>query len=246
MLPSRATFLTGDYAHNHGITANNPGYPDLVDKKNVLPNWLRASGYRTALIGKFLHGWDDENVKNPARAAPGWDDWELLERPPKYYDYRFGVNGKERKYGHRARNDVTRLLTRRAVKFVKRNDDRGKPFFLNMAYFAPHKGRDDPRGNCDIAAVPDPRDKGAFASEPLPEPPSFDEDDVSDKPAFIQRLHKIARTGGWSVGDLQPQISLRAGIPGRRRSLGRQDRREVAQVAPSCPTRPSSSPPTTA
>ena len=52
--PSRATMLTGQYAHNH---AQHPGYEDLRDKRNTLPVWLHRAGYVTAHVGKYLNGY---------------------------------------------------------------------------------------------------------------------------------------------------------------------------------------------
>ena len=43
-VPSRAAFITGEYGHNNGVLANVPGYPDLLEKENVLPAWLRRAG----------------------------------------------------------------------------------------------------------------------------------------------------------------------------------------------------------
>ena len=57
--PSRATFLTGQYAHNHGVLGNAPplgGYIAL-DHTNTLPIWLQEAGYYTALVGKYLNGY---------------------------------------------------------------------------------------------------------------------------------------------------------------------------------------------
>src|SRR5262245_32756792 len=54
--PSRATFLTGQYAHNHGVLNNEPpfgGYPRLRGAE-TLPVWLQRSGYATGLVGKYL------------------------------------------------------------------------------------------------------------------------------------------------------------------------------------------------
>lgn len=56
--PSRASFLTGQAAHNHGIRANSPldagGWEAFKSKEaNSLPVWLQAAGYKTALIGKY-------------------------------------------------------------------------------------------------------------------------------------------------------------------------------------------------
>ena len=55
--PSRSTFLTGEYAHNHGVTWNNApdgGY-DKLDGSETLPVWLRDSGYRTVHILSLIH-----------------------------------------------------------------------------------------------------------------------------------------------------------------------------------------------
>ncbi len=68
--PSRATFLTGQYAHNHGVLDNTPpdgGFPrfESLHGDNNLAVWLQDSGYYTALIGKYLNGYDEQ----PACAA---------------------------------------------------------------------------------------------------------------------------------------------------------------------------------
>ena len=69
--PSRATWITGEYAHNHGVIDNQErnggGYESLRDPDRVLPAWLDAAGYDTALAGKWLHDY------RTLRPAPGWD-----------------------------------------------------------------------------------------------------------------------------------------------------------------------------
>ncbi|MEA2340957.1 MAG: N-acetylglucosamine-6-sulfatase, partial [Solirubrobacteraceae bacterium] len=57
--PSRATFITGQYAHNHGVIGNfyPYGWYGMKDRGNTLPAWLQSSGYNTALIGKWLNGY---------------------------------------------------------------------------------------------------------------------------------------------------------------------------------------------
>ena len=72
--PSRATYLTGQYAHNHGVMGLYPptgGY-GRIDKANTLPVWIRRAGYYTSHVGKFLNGYGDQQ---PADVPPGWDDW---------------------------------------------------------------------------------------------------------------------------------------------------------------------------
>ena len=69
--PARATWITGQYAHNHGVidnrARNGGGYPALRHPMNVLSGWLRSAGYETALAGKWLHDYD--STEN----APGWE-----------------------------------------------------------------------------------------------------------------------------------------------------------------------------
>ena len=58
--PARASILTGQYAHNHGVRANVPprgGFTKFRDR-NSLPVWLQRSGYRTMMIGKYLNGYE--------------------------------------------------------------------------------------------------------------------------------------------------------------------------------------------
>jgi arylsulfatase A-like enzyme len=73
--PSRAGYLTGQYSQNNGVTSNNPGYPLLRDKPNVLPSWLQAAGYATIHVGKYLNGYVPTEGATP---APGWDRWISL------------------------------------------------------------------------------------------------------------------------------------------------------------------------
>ena len=55
--PSRASILTGRYAHAHGVIDNyNPIPEDLV----FFPQYLQAAGYETALVGKWHMGGEDD------------------------------------------------------------------------------------------------------------------------------------------------------------------------------------------
>lgn len=69
--PSRATFLTGQYSHTNGILSNHHG--DLFNDDNSLAVWLQDAGYRTALIGKYLHSYP---LSKPGTKLPGWDSFQ--------------------------------------------------------------------------------------------------------------------------------------------------------------------------
>ena len=88
--PSRTTFLTGQYGHNHTVMGNAPpqgGYDKLAPTHaNTLPAWLKLAGYRTVHIGKYLNGYGRQR---PTEVPPGWDEWFGSVDPSTYrfYDY---------------------------------------------------------------------------------------------------------------------------------------------------------------
>jgi N-acetylglucosamine-6-sulfatase len=186
--PSRSTFLTGQYAHNHTVMGNaapTGGYEKL-DSSNTLPVWLQRAGYRTVHIGKYLNGY---GRRSATEIPGGWSEWYGAVDPSTYqfYNYTLNENGKTVKYGADAASYQADVYTRKAVDAVRRLTP-GGPFFLSVAYLAPHSGgpreSDDPRNFA--TPVPAPRHRNRFAAEPLPVTPAFNEADVSDKPAGIR------------------------------------------------------------
>ena len=188
--PSRATFLTGQYGHNHGVMANSP--PDggflKLDSNNTLPVWLQRAGYYTGHVGKYLNGY--EQVV-PSPVPPGWAEWYGTTRTYRFYGYQMNENGTLVDYGDIADHYQADVFTQKAVDFIHRRAPDPTPFFLSVAYLAPHSGgpnnNPQPPSDCDSAPKPAPRHANAFDGEPLPQPPSFNEADVSDKPIVIQQ-----------------------------------------------------------
>jgi N-acetylglucosamine-6-sulfatase len=188
--PSRATFLTGQYAHNHGVMGNAPpagGYARL-DSSNTLPVWLQRAGYHTVHIGKYLNGYPGANRTH---VPPGWTEWYGSIDPSTYrfYNYTLNENGRLVTYGSDPASYQADVYSRKAVDAVRRLAPGAAPFFLSVAFLAPHSGGprepDDPRNFA--TPVPAPRHRDRYAAEPLPITPSFNEADVSDKPAGIRR-----------------------------------------------------------
>jgi len=184
--PSRSTFLTGQYAHNHGVLGNDPphgGYAKL-DHTNTLPVWLQRSGYTTTLVGKYLNGYGDTD---PNERPPGWDDWYALVGKSAYhpYDYQMNRNGEIRQYGSTPEDYQTDVLADDAVDAIDRRAPSSAPFFLWVTPLAPHR---EP----SVGPIqPAPRHLGAYDDLPLPRPPNFNEADVSDKPAFVRQLPRL-------------------------------------------------------
>jgi N-acetylglucosamine-6-sulfatase len=193
--PSRASLLTGQYAHNDGVTSNTVGYAGLQDNDNVLPVWLQQAGYYTMHVGKFMNGY--EAVTNPpSLPAPGWNQWYVpSEKNNAYYNYAYYVNGKVLQHGASAGDNVTHVLNRDAVRLIQTYAPKARPFYLQLDERAPHISQThDPFGNCGRSAQPEQRDEHAFRKAGLPQPPSFNEADMTDKPAYLTSAPKIGPT----------------------------------------------------
>jgi N-acetylglucosamine-6-sulfatase len=209
--PSRASLITGQYAHNHGVTANRPGYGALEEKDNTLPVWLDQAGYKTAHVGKYLNGYESA-VAEETEVAPGWDIWFTTLGVTRYYDYDVSANGREIHFRGRDKDHVTRVINRKAQTLIRRMIPKKAPLYLQVDQRAPHT-QTGPAASapCGGLSVPDPNDTELFEDEPLPEPPSFNEADVSDKPSFIQsrprlepaRLKRLTKRWGCTLASLR-------------------------------------------
>lgn len=85
--PSRASFLTGRYSHNHGVLTNNlpGGGATKFGDASTLATWLQAAGYLTGLYGKYLNQY--EELTPWPYIPPGWSDWHALARSHGYHNY---------------------------------------------------------------------------------------------------------------------------------------------------------------
>src|SRR6266511_2821799 len=189
--PSRASFLTGQYSHNNGVRGNAlpQGGFEKLDGTNTLAVWLQRSGYYTAHLGKYLNGY---GRRNPLEIPPGWTEWRGSVDPStyRYYDYTLNENGVLTTYCAVPQPSCyqTDVYRDKADEIIRRRAPEG-PFFLWVAFLANHSGGprdpDDPVGLA--TPVPAPRYNDRFAGTPLPQPPNYNEADVSDKPAGIRR-----------------------------------------------------------
>jgi arylsulfatase A-like enzyme len=220
--PSRATYLTGRHAHNHGVLSNklpSGGYPAL-DNEHTLPVWLRAAGYRTGQVGRYLNYYGNSQAgTDPLEIPPGWDDWHVPVEHTEFrmYGYTLNENGRLVDYGNAQSDYSTDVLRKHAIEFIDRSAARAKPFFLSVTPTAPHtegvlEGQDAPRD-----PRPAPRDLGEYRDLAVPRPPSFAEADLSDKPRVVQEIAE--RKGITGITD-----KLRANYLGRVESLLAVDR----------------------
>jgi N-acetylglucosamine-6-sulfatase len=165
--PSRASLLTGLYAHTHGVLVNES--VELSPGLSTYPQVLHRAGYETAFVGKW-----HMDARND-RPRPGFDHWVSFRGQGVYEDPLFNENGRL----VQARGYITDLLTDYAVDWLRR--PRTQPFLLILSHKAPHG-----------PAVAAPRHAAALAEAALPEPASFT-DSYEGKPAWARRY---ARCGG--------------------------------------------------
>jgi N-acetylglucosamine-6-sulfatase len=157
--PSRASFLTGQYPHTHGIT-DNVNRSAASHKLITFPLLLQQSAYTTAFIGKWHMGNDDSK-------RPGFDRWVSFKGQGSYLDPEINEDGKELK----ANGYITDLLGGYAVEFIKRRHD--KPFLVYLAHKAIHPEvmqHDD--GSVNLAEaerfIPAERHRSLFTGEKIP------------------------------------------------------------------------------
>jgi N-acetylglucosamine-6-sulfatase len=202
--PSRASFLTGQYAHTNGIT-DNVDRSAASHKLVTFPLLLHQSGYETAFVGKWHMGNDDT-------PRPGFDRWVSFKGQGAYYDPDINEDGKSVKPA----GYITDLLNGYAVEFIKRRRD--KPFLVYLAHKAIHpEVTQNNDGSVNLADsekfMPAERHKNLYAGKTVPRRPNAMRAPVG-KPALERRIGELpplgAATGTHDEAILGRQRSLSA------------------------------------
>lgn len=213
--PSRATFLTGQYPHNHGMLGNYPpiGGITRLNQNSTIATWMNNAGYFTSLVGRHVTGygwWTD-----PRAVPPGWDDWNALVDPGTFSmrNYSMNLNRTIVDFGALATStgldfyntDVLSALAGSAVRKAAAQPD---PIFMLVTpvvwnrevlpiYNLCSDGGATPYGGnfWGISEQPATRHMntiyGDLINYPLPAPPSFDEEDVEDKPEWVRANSRL-------------------------------------------------------
>lgn len=183
--PSRACFLTGQYARHHGITDNTDRSP-ASHRLPTFPRVLREKGYETVFVGKWHMGVDDT-------PRPGFDDWIGFPGQGTYFNPELNIDGqhvKENGY-------TTDILSRHAVEALSRR--RAQPLCLWLAHKAVHPeitqladgSISDPNGG---EFVPAGRHKSLFAGQPVPRRPNAGQPPIG-KPALLRKIGGLPPLG---------------------------------------------------
>ncbi|MDQ3670039.1 MAG: sulfatase-like hydrolase/transferase [Actinomycetota bacterium] len=170
--PSRVSTLTGGYSHSTGIYRNSPPYGGFraFDDSSTIATWLKGAGYRTGYVGKYMNGY-----RGTPYVPPGWDHWVANES--SYFGYTLNINGTLWSFGSNPQDYSTDVFAAEAVSFVEQTPG---PFFLMFSPFAPHS-----------PGTPAARHANAFADLAPWRPPSYDEEDIADKPEWMSVIPRI-------------------------------------------------------
>ena len=124
--PSRASILSGLYAHTHGVVNNFTEYPANFKS---FPMVLQSQGYDTAYIGKWHMGEDNDMPR------PGFNWFVTHKGQGKYWDTEFNINGTGSvlKKGY-----YTHVVTEMAEEWLNRPREAGKPWMMMIGHKAPH------------------------------------------------------------------------------------------------------------
>jgi arylsulfatase A-like enzyme len=190
--PSRASIITGLYAHNHGITGSADTRSNLraVDAMSIFPSF-RSGGYKVGLYGKYLNSWglDDDGSLNPGAWTPtGLDDYAIVPGGGSWHNdmridgsARWDVNGT----AIRSPKYSTSFIRDSALSFIEENDaaDDPQPWLAFIAPIVPHR-----------PATPENK----YMAAPVPDwqlTPAQREKDRTDKPAWLRRIAPRGMTG---------------------------------------------------
>ncbi|MGH7665131.1 MAG: sulfatase family protein [Gemmatimonadaceae bacterium] len=148
--PSRASILTGQYAHRHGVVDNTSPIPPGTE---FFPQYLQRAGYATAYMGKWHMG-ESEGSDQP---RAGFDRWVSFRGQGTYTDPLLNVDGERRK----EEGYTTDILTDYALDWLRqrRAESGDKPFFLILSHKATH-----------AEFVPAPRHRDRYASAAIEYP----------------------------------------------------------------------------
>ncbi|MEW6738218.1 MAG: sulfatase, partial [Acidobacteriota bacterium] len=165
------------------------GFRDNNLESSTIATWLQSAGYQTVFIGKYFNGYPGDDL---TYIPPGWDEWYSRVGKQKlasqedsdgdeisgYFNYEMNENKKIVSYGNNPEDYLTDVEAGKALDFLTRANSSNRPFFMHLSVHAPHK-----------PVVPAPRHSDALSEvKTAPRSAAFNEEDVSDKPAWIREL----------------------------------------------------------
>lgn len=194
--PSRGSLLTGQLAHRSGLKRNILALnePAALADHSTLATWLHDAGYRTGHYGKYMNFYHSLRLqKGGLYVPPGWDDWRVFDANSggRYQSYTMVENDRLVAYDEAEANYSTDVIADQALRFIDEAIASGDPFFVLWSPEAPH-----------YPMIPAARHEGLFLPFGVLSPldtPSYFEEDVSDKPAWIRALTPYSELAALAV-----------------------------------------------
>ncbi|MBI5085849.1 MAG: sulfatase [Acidobacteria bacterium] len=186
--PSRASILTGVYAHKHRIVDNStPIPPGTV----FFPSHLQRAGYKTGFFGKWHMGAESDDPK------PGFDQWVSFRGQGTYLPTRNGLNVNGRKVPQKGY--ITDELTDYALDWL-RTLPKEQPYFMYLSHKAVH-----------AEFEPAPRHKGRYKDAKFVYPPTMaaSGEMAQHRPMWVQnQLMGVDESIGRVLGELKARGQL--------------------------------------
>jgi arylsulfatase A-like enzyme len=169
--PSRSSIFSGKPPHDTGVFTNTS--PDggfavfhgRGEENATFATALRKVGYRTAMMGKYLNGYQPAQKQGGDQpyVPPGWTEWDVAGNGYPEYNYNLNENHQVRHYGSTPADYLTDVLSAKGQRFITSSVDAHSPFFLEIATFAPH-----------APYTPAPQDANSFPGLTAPRTPAYD------------------------------------------------------------------------
>mgnify|MGYP001825990513 CR=1 FL=1 len=175
--PSRASILTGQYMHNHGVVDNNS---PVADGTVFFPQYLQKAGYQTAFFGKWHMGEAGSSKGELDSPQPGFDHWLSFAGQGDYFPVnrngkmsQFNINGKHVPQ----KGYITDELTDYTLEWLVEDRDKNKPFFVYLSHKAVHANFSPPERYKDLYSE---------AIIPVPASQADTEENYRGKPMWVK------------------------------------------------------------
>ena len=202
--PSRTSIFTGKYPHQSHVFTNGGdagGFDTFMawgnDRDTFAAALSKEGGYRTALMGKFLNGYDPDASLPSTQGVPvGWTTWSVAGNGYPEFNYALNQDGHLVNYGKTPDAYLTDVISGQGSQFIKASSAAGSPFLLELSTFAPH-----------APYTPAPRHAMLFPGLGVPRTPTFAARPGADAPAWLKSMPALTQA---QIDHLDAGFRLRA------------------------------------